>query len=106
MCYTEADCSVAALLHSHCGQADDNFVRKGTNVASKFSVSVLQLVLWEAGLDFGFGNKIAALLCVCRIPLCRGNWGFLLNAMFLDLVAVITSLSFIVCLLEPEVVKP
>lgn len=36
MCYTEADCSVAALLHSHSGQADDNFVRKGTNVASEF----------------------------------------------------------------------
>lgn len=79
MCYTEADCSVAALLHSHCRQADDNFVRKGTNVASKFSVSMLRLVLWEAGLDFGFGNKIALLY------VCRGNWGFLLNAMFLDL---------------------
>lgn len=53
----------------------------------------------------GFGNKIAAFVCVCRIPLCRGSGGFLLNAVFLDLVAVITSFSFIVGLLEPEVVK-
>lgn len=62
-------------------------------------------VFWEAGLDLGFGNKIAAFVCVCRIPLCRGSGGFLLNAVFLDLVAVITSFSFIVGLLEPEVVK-
>lgn len=40
MCYTEADCSASALLHGRSGQADGNFVRKGTDGASKFSVPV------------------------------------------------------------------
>lgn len=38
--------------------------------------------------------------------LCRGSGGFLLNTLFLGLVAVIASFSFIVCLLVPQVMKP
>ena len=37
--------------------------------------------------------------------LCRGSEGFLLNTVFLCLVAVITFFSSVVCLLEPQVVK-
>lgn len=65
MCYTEADCRVAALLRSHSRQADGNFVRNSADVSSKFAVSVrfflqglhILLFLGEAGVDFIFGNK-------------------------------------------------
>ena len=70
MCYTQADCRVAALLRSHCGQADGNFVTNSADVSSKFAVSVYFFmqglhILWflgDAGLDFIFGNKIRAML--------------------------------------------
>lgn len=70
MCYTEADCCVAALLRSHSGQADGNFVRKSADVSSKFAVSMYFFLrgfhtLWflgEEGLDFIFGNRIRAVL--------------------------------------------
>lgn len=70
MCYTEADCCVAALLRSHSGQADGNFVRQGADVSSKFAVSMYFFLqgfrtLWflgEEGLDFIFGDKIRAVL--------------------------------------------
>lgn len=70
MCYTEADCRVAALLRSHSRQADGNFVRNSADISSKFAVSMHfflwgMQVLWflgEAGVDFIFGNKIRAML--------------------------------------------
>lgn len=70
MCYTEAVCCVAAFLRSHSGQADGNFLGNSAGVSSKFAVSVYFFLqglhilwfLWEAGLDFIFGNKIRAKL--------------------------------------------
>lgn len=96
MCYTEEDCSASALLHGRSGQADGNFVRKGADVASisvpmYFFQKILSL-LGEENLDLIVGNKIGIALW-CRTPLCRGSGGFLLNAVFLGLVAGVTTFS-------------